>query len=154
MLNRITLIAATIALAAAVLVGGAACEPKYKPLPYMPKAATPGSVLVCHDAVGHVAGNKPWVLGGNCCCTPTEANFALHTAQGTVDKATTYEQYRALYQEKGVATDLDHKACGNVCPKGPHVVLGGKCMATPTPGTWMYERVTFGPHVLPGNETK
>jgi hypothetical protein len=58
----------------------------------------------------------------------------------------TYEAYLALHKQKGVVTDLDHKGCGNLCAQGPHVLLGGKCMATPTPGSAMYERVTFGPH--------
>ena len=33
-----------------------------------------------------------------------------------------------------------------MCSHGPHVTLGGHCMATPTPGTAMYEKVTYGPH--------
>jgi hypothetical protein len=133
-----------IAVAAVVLAAG--CGPTYKPLPYMPKAAQAPQPLACHDAVGHIKGNKPWILSGNCCCTPTAANFELHQAQGTIDKVQTYEAYLALYKAKGVTTDLDHKACGNLCDHGPHVLVGGKCMATPTPGTWLYERVTYGPH--------
>ena len=133
-----------VAAGAAVLAAG--CGPAYRPLPYVPKAAQPPPTLACHDGVGHVSGHKPWVLGGTCCCTPTQANFALHQAQGTLEKSMTYEAYLALYKEKGVVTDLDHKGCGNLCDHGPHVILGGRCMATPTPGTWLYERVTYGPH--------
>jgi hypothetical protein len=143
---RPTLILATLAVAGAGLLAAGGCGPSYKPLPYRPKPLQAPPILVCHDGVGHIKGNKPWILGGTCCCTPTPANFALHQQQGTIDKAMTYEQYLALYKEKGIATDLNHKACGNVCSHGPHVVLGGRCMATPSPGTWMYERVTYGPH--------
>ena len=145
------LILAILAMAAGGVLGAAlGCGPAYKPLPYAPKAAVAPKPLVCHDGIGHVDGNKPWILGGNCCCTPTEENYKRHVALGTIDKNVTYDQYLALYKEKGIVTDLDHKGCGDLCAKGPHVVLGGHCMATPTPGTWMYERVTYGPHTLPG----
>jgi len=139
-------------VAVAGLVMTAGCGPSYKPLPYLPKPAQPPQVMACHDGIGHIAGNKPWILGGNCCCTPTPENFAMHQAQGAVDKSMTYEQYLALYKEKGIVTDLNHKGCGNFCSQSPHVTLGGRCMATPTPGTWMYERVTYGPHTPPGQD--
>jgi len=141
---RSAILPVLVAAGACVLAAG--CGPSYKPLPYMPKAAMAPQPLACHDAIGHITGNKPWVLGGTCCCTPTQANFALHQAQGTVDKGLAYEAYVALFKAKGVTTDLDHKNCGNLCDHGPHVLVGGKCMATPTPGTWIYERVTCGPH--------
>ena len=49
-------------------------------------------MLVCHDAVGHVKGNKPWILGGNCCCTPTPENYRQHVADGTIDKSMSHER--------------------------------------------------------------
>ena len=135
-----------MALVAAGTLLAAGCGQPFRPLPYQAKSVQPPPILACHDAVGHVAGNKPWILGGKCCCTPTPAHYAQHIQQGTIEKSMTYEQYLALYKEKGIVTDLDHKRCGNLCAQGPHVVLGGKCMATPTPGRGYYERVTYGPH--------
>ncbi|MBL7188446.1 MAG: hypothetical protein ISS70_19135 [Phycisphaerae bacterium] len=131
------------ALLFCVFVG--ACQP-YKPMPYVPKAGNVPNALICHDALGHSAEFKPWIMGGKCCCTPTRANFELHLKNQTIDKSMTYEKYLLLYSEKGVVTDLDHKDCGNYCKHGPHVVMGGKCMATPVVGTKMYEMVTYGPH--------
>jgi len=136
---------AAVGLAAAGLFA-AGCGPAYRPLPYVPKPEAAPPMAACHDGVGHIKGNKPWILGGTCCCTPTLENYNLHVSQGTLDRSMTYEAYLALYQERGIVTDLDHKGCGNLCARGPHVLLGGHCMATPTPGTWMYERVTYGPH--------
>jgi hypothetical protein len=133
-----------ILLAGAVAACG--CGQAMHPLPFMAKPAQPPQILSCHDAVGHIKGNKPWILGGACCCTPTQANYALHVEQGTIDRSMTYEAYLALYKGRGIATDLDHKGCGNLCAQGPHVVLGGRCMATPTPGRGFYEQVTYGPH--------
>lgn len=130
-------------LTAIALIG---CGAKYRPLPYMAKDTTLREPIVCHDAVGHVAGHRPWVLGGTCCCTPTPENYQAHLAAGTIDKNVTYQQYLRMHKDKGVVTDLDHTGCGNVCDQGPHVTLGGKCMCTPSPGTPMYEQVTFGPH--------
>jgi len=143
--NRRTFSIVLLAAAGVALLG---CEQPYRPLPYVARPAATPPILICHDAVGHITGHKPWILGGNCCCPPTRENYNLHVAQGTIDKSMSYEQYLALYREKGIVTDLDHKGCGNLCPQGPHVVLGGRCMATPTPGTAMYQRVTYGPHVL------
>ena len=128
------------------LLGLTACVAPYRPLPYVPKAAKSPQPVICHDAIGHNARNKPWILGGKCCCTPTRANYQQHVAAGTIDPNMSYEAYLKLYNEKGIVTDLVHRHCGNLCSHGPHVTLGGKCMATPTPGTWMYEQVTFGPH--------
>jgi len=130
----------------ALVILAIGCEPKRKPLPYVPKAAAAPEILICHDAVGHIPGHKPWILGGNCCCTPTRENYDRQVAEGTIPRDLSYEAYLDLYKQRGIVTDLDHKGCGNLCKWGPHVVLGGRCMATPTPGTWMYEAVTYGPH--------
>lgn len=130
----------------AVLLVATGCGPAYRPLPYVPKAAVAPPITACHDAVGHVKGMKPWILGGTCCCTPTRENYRLHVAQGTIPRDMSYDQYLALYKERGIVTDLDHKNCGNLCDHGPHVLAGGRCMATPIPGTPMYEAITFRPH--------
>ena len=139
-------VGAGVAALAAALVLAAGCEAPYRPLPYAPKAEVAPKILACHDAIGHIKGNKPWVLGGTCCCTPTRENYARHVADGTIDPSMTHEAYLALYAQKAIVTDLDHKGCNGLCAAGPHVLLGGKCMATPTPGTWQHERVTYGPH--------
>lgn len=134
------------AIAAALMFLSSACETPYRPVPYVAKPRTAPVQLICHDAVGHVRGSRPWVLGGTCCCTPTRANYELHRSDGTIDAALSYDEYLGLYRDRGITTDLDHRACGNLCANGPHVVLGGKCMSTPVPGTAFYERVTYGPH--------
>ena len=122
------------------------CGESYKPMPYLAKSPTAPQAIVCHDAIGHKPGNKPWILGGNCCCTPTQEAYARGVKEGAIDASMTYDQYLALYRAKGIATDLDHKACGTWCAKAPHVTMGGKCMATPAPGTAIYETITYGPH--------
>jgi len=121
------------------------CQP-YKPVPFVPKEGKAPDSIICHDAIGHNPKCKPWIMGGKCCCTPTKANFDLHVKNQTIDKSMTYKQYLLLYSEKAVVTDLDHRDCGNYCSKGPHVVMGGKCMSTPVPGTSMFETITYGPH--------
>jgi hypothetical protein len=108
------------------------------------RALTPAPAVYCHDGTGHTAGATPWILGGKCCCTPTRAMFDVHQAEKTVPADMTYEAYLKLYADKGIKTGLDHAGCNNRCADGPHVVFGGKCMATPTPGTENYEQVTRG----------
>jgi hypothetical protein len=123
------------------LVLAVGCAPK---LTHVKRPLTPPPLVYCHDGTGHVAGVKPWILGGMCCCTPTKVMFATHQSEGTVPADMSYDKYLKLYADKGVKTDLDHMGCNNRCVDGPHVVLGGKCMATPTPGTANYEWVTQG----------
>jgi hypothetical protein len=98
----------------------------------------------CNDSIGHIVGNKPFILGGNCVCTPTEKRFATHVKENTIGNSVTYQEYLRLFQNQRIVTDLDHKGCNNLCEHGPHVVFGGRCMATPTPGTLNYERVISG----------
>lgn len=101
-------------------------------------------LLHCNDITGHRHGATPFVMGGTCTCTPTESNFALHKDQGTINETMTYASYMELYRSRSIVTDLDHKGCNNLCDHGPHVVFGGGCMATPTPGTLNYEKVVSG----------
>lgn len=122
------------------------CGPDYKPVPYVERDNSNLKPIVCHDAIGHIEGNKPWIMGGNCCCTPTKENYELHIKHGTIDKSVSYEDYLAMYQSKGIATGLDHSGCNNLCKHGPHVTMGGKCMVAPQPGTPNYRVVTYGPH--------
>ena len=98
----------------------------------------------CNDFTGHVPNAKPWILGGTCCCTPTESMFEIYKSEGTVDEAMSYAGFLQLFEDRGIVTDLDHKACNNQCEHGPHVVFGGHCMCTPTPATDNYEEVIAG----------
>lgn len=113
----------------------------------MPKRSLKAPEIVyCHDAVGHIHGQKPWILGGNCCCTPTEERFQSYKEEGTVPDDMTYDQFLQLFADKGIITDLDinYRGCNCRGELGPHVVFGGKCMVTPTPGTETFEDVTAG----------
>ena len=101
----------------------------------------------CFDGVPHIRGSKPWVLGGTCCCTPSDALLKmLHEdglcldldTQGLID----------LYHQKGIQLGIDHSGCNNLCECGPHVTKGGKCMVPPTPGTRNYEEVITGIRVV------
>lgn len=115
-----------------------------KVMPRRPSIAPP--IVHCHDGVGHLSGAKPWILGGKCCCTPTEERFAVYKEEGTVPDKMTYQEFLAKFDEKGIITDLDTEFIGSNCrcDYGPHVVFGGKCMITPTPGTRLYEEITAG----------
>ncbi len=129
-------------LAILVLLGGAGCaEPAYVP---KPEQAPP--LVYCNSAVGHLEKNGPWILGGKCCCTPTQKMFEAYQKEGTVPATTSYEAFVQLFRDKQVNTDLDPKYVGsnNLNPFGPHVLKGGKDMGTPTPGTRNFEEVVSG----------
>ena len=119
------------------------------PKPFVPKSSTAPPIVYCNDATGHKPGAVPWVLGGTCCCTPTDELMAKLHADGIcvgMDAAA----LRAKYEEAGIALrGPGHQWCNGSCPSGPHVVLGGKCMCPPTPGTEYYERVVAGIGAVP-----
>jgi hypothetical protein len=120
-----------------VLIGVIACTPAVvvveKPLDAPP-------VVACCAATGHNANNIPFILGGNCFCAPSHRVVdALHATGKHTD--VDYGTLVQMYKDAGIETDLDHRGCNNLCALGPHVAFGGKCMATPTPGTKNYENV-------------
>ena len=113
------------------------------PPPYVPTWREKPVQAHCFDGVPHIKGSKPWVLGGVCCCTPTDELMAkLHADGQCLDLNT--QQLIDLYHERGILLATDHQHCNNLCPAGPHVTKGGKCMVPPTPGTRNYEEVITG----------
>ena len=97
----------------------------------------------CFDGVPHIAGSKPWVLGGKCCCTPTDDLMRKLHADGVCEDLDV-DGLISLYEDKGIRLRFDHTGCNNMCEYGPHVTKGGKCMVPPTPGTRNYEDVITG----------
>jgi len=142
--RRSSLIALLVSAAAAVLAG---CESP--PPPFVPKSAVPPAVTYCCDYTGHKAGSQPWIMGGTCCCTPSdELMRQLHRDGFCVGQ--TADDLRARYAQAGIhLRGPKHEHCGGLCAAGPHVVLGGKCMCPPTPGTETYEQVIFAPPPRP-----
>ncbi len=112
--------------------------------PFVPKPDHPANpVKYCNSAIGHVPGSKPWIQGGTCCCTPCDELMAQYHKDGFCQGLSKADLIKA-YHDQGIALDLDHKGCNNMCDHGPHVVKGGKCMAPPTPGTANFEEVVSG----------
>ena len=134
-------------LAALVLAATTGCETP--PAPYVPKPLRAPRVVYCNDTTGHKKGSKPWVMGGKCCCTPSEALMTQLQRDGFCEGMTA-EQLRQRYEAKGIALrGKGHEFCNGMCKHGPHVVLGGKCMCPPVPGTEYYERVITGRRPAP-----
>lgn len=130
-----------ILLIAILVISSCAAPPKFKMKPSIPPNVKYGI-----DPIGHIPGTSPWILGGTCCCTPTEKMFNIYKKEGTVATNMTYQQFLNLFKEKGIVTDLDlgYKGSNNRDDHGPHVVFGGKSMVTPTPGSDNYEEVISG----------
>ena len=130
-----------ISLIAILVISSCAAPPKLNMKP-----PTPPNVIYCIDPIGHIPGTSPWILGGTCCCTPTERMFNIYKKEGTISANMTYQQFLNLFKEKDIVTDLDpeYRGSNNRDDHGPHVVFGGKSMVTPTPGTDNYEEVISG----------
>jgi len=123
------------------------------PQPYVPKPSTPPAVAHCNDYTGHLKGATPWALGGGCTCTPSPTLMAKLHADGIcpeLDEA----GLRKLYLDKGIVLrGPKHRYCNGMCSAGPHVVLGGRCMAPPTPGTERAEIIITRPRVVVAGST-
>ena len=126
-------------LALVVLLAGCAT----KEIAFVADKGPRPAPVYCFDSVGHMPGSKPFILGGTCCCTPTQALMDKYHADGQLQDMQ-LAGLLALYEEKGIKTELDHKACNNLCLWGPHIVKGGKCMVPPTPATFNFEEVRYG----------
>ncbi len=127
----------TILILAGCMIAG--CQ--QIPGPFVPKNLIAPPITNCNDYSGHQAGSKPVVMGGSCCCTPTPELMAKLHADGhclNMDASA----LKATYQKAGIALKgPGHTYCNGLCDSGPHVVLGGKCLAPPRPGTNYYEKV-------------
>ena len=123
------------------------------PGPFVPKPLT-ASVVYCNDYTGHLAGAKPWIDGGNCCCTPTPELMAQYQKDGFCTGQTA-QQLIERYRAAGIRLKEDgHQRCNGLCEGGPHVVLGGKCLCPPTPGTDYHDRVVTGRGAVSRTPTK
>jgi len=100
-------------------------------------------IKYCISAIRHMAGSKPWILRGTCCCTPTNELMKQYQKDGFCLDMTKDDLIKR-YHNSGITLDIDHKGCNNMCDHGPHVVKGGKCMSTPTVATKNFEEVITG----------
>jgi hypothetical protein len=114
------------------------------PTAFIPKPELPTNpIKYCTSAIAHISGSKPWIQGGTCCCKPTDALIEQFHKDGFCIGMNTDDLIKA-YHDAGIVLDVDHTGCNNMCDHGPHVVKGGKCMSTPTPGTKNFEEVVMG----------
>ena len=141
-----------LALLATLVTMMLGCE--QPPQPFVPKSAIAPEVVYCNDNTGHKPGSRPWVLGGTCCCTPSDALMEQLQRDGQC-VGTTAEQLAEQYrQAEIVLRGPGHRWCNGMCAAGPHVVLGGKCMCPPTPGTDYYEQIVTGRGAVARGEAK
>lgn len=137
--NRFT----ALLLLLTLLTTGCAVQQTRSYAPFRPKPDQPPAIHFCFDTVGHIAGTKPYILGGTCVCTPTEALLKDYQAHGYF-VGMSFDELLQRYRDLGVQTARDHQGCNNMCVWGPHLVKGGHCMVPPTPGTTNYEEVLSG----------
>ena len=98
----------------------------------------------CFDAVGHTKGTYPYIFDGTCCCTPTPELMEQYHRDGFLLDME-YEDLVRAYSDRGIQLKSEsHHGCNNLCEHGPHITKGGKCMASPTPGTENFEEIRFG----------
>ena len=145
MLNQRNNAAFWVFVALVAMIGG--CETP--PGPFVPKSGVSPAVVYCNDNTGHKSGSQPWVMGGTCCCTPCNALMDQFHKDGFC-QGVTADDLAASYNSAGIALKgPGHQYCNGLCDHGPHVVLGGKCMCPPTPGTEYYEKIIVGQGAAP-----
>jgi len=112
--------------------------------PYISKPFIAANMVHCVSGLGHKRGTFPFIMGGTCCCTPTEELVNIYHEDGLL---LDYDLSMLItkYDEMGIVLEHDDGwQCNNQCDSGPHVVFGGKCMVSPTIGTQNYENVISG----------
>lgn len=132
------------------LLGG--CVASQVQVPHSVRSPAKPKPTYCFDTVGHMNGSKPFIVGGTCCCTPTQELMDKYHAEGLL-RDMQVKDLLLLYENAGIKTALDHHGCNNLCKWGPHVIKGGKCMVPPTPGTYNFEEVRFGIRYVPSTKT-
>jgi hypothetical protein len=123
-------------------IGACATQPGLGPFVLKPTVAP--DPVHCFTTVGHMPGATPFILGGTCFCTPTEALMdAYHAAGHLLDMH--LDDLLREYNDRGIKLQIrEHQNCNNLCQWGPHLLKGGKCMASPTPGTRNFEEIRYG----------
>ena len=140
-MRKTTLFVATFV---GLILSGLSIGCEAPPPPYVPKALHAPPVIHCNDYTGHKAGTRPWIMGGTCTCTPTQELMEQLNRDGFCTDMTA-DSLRARYVKAGIKLrGPGHMRCNGICQAGPHVILGGKCMCPPTPGTAYYERIIIG----------
>jgi hypothetical protein len=142
-----------VLLIVGIVIALASCATP-KIVPYQAKPLDRPEPVHCFDAVGHMPGTYPYIFGGTCCCTPTPELMEQYHRDGFLLDME-YEDLLRAYSDRGIQLEsASHKGCNNLCEHGPHVVKGGKCMASPTPGTVNFEEVRFGTRYLSSQQAE
>jgi hypothetical protein len=112
--------------------------------PYQAKDEVAAPIVHCFDAIDHKQGSYPHILGGTCCCHPTEERLASYQQDGFLIDYD-LEQLFNEYEQKNIILEHEHEwKCNNQCKEGPHIVHGGNCMVDPVVGTQNYENIITG----------
>jgi len=111
---------------------------------YKAKKLNAPEIVYCFSTIGHKKGTTPFIMGGTCCCSPTQELMDQYHEDGIL---LNYDLAKLIaeYKERGIV--LEHEngwQCNNQCAQGPHIVFDGKCMVSPTLGTQNWENVITG----------
>jgi hypothetical protein len=117
---------------------------------YPPAWATSGRVIFSNDVTGEanvLGGNVPYILGGRCVRTPTDAVLDSYRRGPAAEIFNTIrlEELIDLYREEGI--DVQGMGGGGVPGReGAHVLEGGNSLACPTSGSSGFLRLMCGDH--------
>jgi hypothetical protein len=119
---------------------------------------TSGQILYSNDATGSASlsdsadsaatadPDLPFILGGRCVRTPTEATLSIYQRAGHL-RGFTLNDLLDLYRDESIATTLSPPqaapARGNRASLDRHILEGGKNLYTPLPGSTGFARL-FG----------
>ncbi|NOQ77263.1 MAG: hypothetical protein GQ475_05670 [Methylococcaceae bacterium] len=133
-----------ILLSATSLLAACSRPSRYTLNPYQSKNELAPPIVHCFDTIGHKKGTYPQVLGGTCCCHPSEERLTSYQLDGFLLDYD-LEQLFNEYDQRNIILEHEHGwKCNNQCKEGPHLVFGGHCMVDPVVGTQNYENITSG----------
>lgn len=110
--------------------------------PEAPMWATSGKVLYANDYAPQAGANKlPYILGGDCVCTPSQAVLDTYQQAGFLTDMTIDELQQLYALEKISLTVGDDNGTPSL-----HVLEGGTSLVAPMPGTIGYARLFGAKH--------
>ncbi len=102
----------------------------------------PNDIRHCNDATGHIAGRKPYILGGTCVCTPTPSLMQAYSAAGVLGDWTV-GQLDELYRAEGIVRAPLPAVDRATSKTYHHILRKGRLLYTPRVGSAGFEQLTF-----------
>lgn len=103
---------------------------------------TAGRVLYDNDVTAVSSRSLPYIVGGNCVRTPSQAALDAYHAAGNLTEINSVGELQQLYRDEGIKLVEENRSQ----PVGTHILAGGTWLYTPLPASAGYVSLMCAPH--------